>query len=1188
MRRLRLLLFLAAAFGLCALWIHDRTPQERLAAAAADLQQRIDLASVTLAREAAAVLGADTLPMAEGQAPGEGGSRFFRDTEVTAWTDHAPISDPSLLHARGSHLVLPDGIYLHAFATRGTTSVHALQRVWFRPPFENTYLHDHFDPGFTLDKGIVAEPGPGMGSVVRAADGQVMFRLQWQDDSPLPGKRSLVSILCAFAAIACAVAALGMVASALPGTAAPLLLFLSVLLGARLATLAHGSFDALTSFPLFDPSLFASSLFMPSLGDLLINVAVLLCASLFIRRILRRTAAPGLPWLWAVAATLVLFATASATGAVMIALVHDGNVSLNLFRVQDLNGYSMAALFAIGLLLVAWCILADAFIRLAVGAVSPARLLVLVAVAASGLALANHLAGNYDLVLAGWPVPVLLLLYHVRQQPGTIPFLVLIATLALFTAHVLNRQTIKRTELDRDTLAENATTREDPVVELLFGEASREIGRDVTLARWAQASSPCTSVDLDRLVRQPFFSGYWDRYDLRIHLASAGGRFCSTSPDAPSTALAIEDRFQQGVPVAAQGDLRITDRPGEDALYIGRLMLGAAVLYVEVRPRLVSDGLGFPELLLAGDRPSSMKPGRFARARYERGVLTFSTGNFVFPITWRRAVPPQGLQWKEKGYDLLAQGDPHGTLMVLGSRMPTWLDHVTTFSYLFLFFCLLAMGLAAFGMAFGVVRPGFPGVSGKVRAGVAGFAVASLVLFAFGMRQMLDARREERGTRTLDERSRGVVAELRQTLRGEGALTPGMAPYLDHLLGNLSNVFFTDLTLYAPNGVMLATSREQVFNTGLLGRRMDPRAYQRIAVEGAASFINSERIGTASFSTAYMPFRNDQGEVLAYLALPYFARQGEVEQERAAGYVALVNLFTLLFLLSVVAAALITHWTTRPLELLRRGLERIGLGSRNEPINYRGNDELGQLVQVYNRKVEELRESAMKLARSERESAWREMAKQVAHEIKNPLTPMKLNIQQFQRTWNPAQPDAKERLDRFSNGLVEQIDALGRIAGEFSDFARMPHAQAETINLQEVAAASVALFANQPEARVTLHPGPALTVHADREHLLRVFNNLIKNALQAIPEGASGRVDVVLRQESDQAIVEVRDNGTGISEADRERIFQPSFTTKSSGMGLGLAMVQRMVENAGGTVWFTTEEGKGSSFFVALPLEKVE
>ena len=470
---------------------------------------------------------------------------------------------------------------------------------------------------------------------------------------------------------------------------------------------------------------------------------------------------------------------------------------------------------------------------------------------------------------------------------------------------------------------------------------------------------------------------------------------------------------------------------------MGHLWLDSTQLFVELRPRLVADGLGFPELLLAGQRPSPFKPGRFVRARYERGVLTSSSGPFVFPISWKRPIPPDGLHWIDNGYDLLAQGDPHGALLVLGTRIPSWWDHVTTFSYLFLFFCLLAAMVGGIGLLFSKDRTVTMGISGKVRLGVAGFAIVSLLIFTFGMRRMLDVRQEQRSSRTLDERSRGVLAELRQTLRGEGVLAPSMTPYLDHLLGNLSNVFFTDLTLYDPKGVLFATSREQVFNTGLLGRRMDPRAYQRLAVEGASSFIHGEHIGTATFSTAYMPFRNDQGEVLAYLALPYFARQGEVEQERAAGFVALVNLFTLLFLLSVVAAALITHWTTRPLELLRRGLERIGLGARNEPINYRGNDELGQLVSVYNGKVDELRESAMKLARSERESAWREMAKQVAHEIKNPLTPMKLNIQQFQRTWSPELPDARPGWTGSVMDWCSRSKALSRIAGEFSDFAQM-------------------------------------------------------------------------------------------------------------------------------------------------------
>jgi signal transduction histidine kinase len=1124
------------------------------------------------------------LAMSKGHSTGEGGLRLYRGDSVIAWTDHAPISDAALDSARAMLLTLPDGIYLHAFADHGAVNAHGIRRVWFKPPFENPYLHEHFDPGFILASGVVAEQGPGLGAVVRDADGAVVMRLRWADDAATPGARSLMALLLALAAITCAVGALWTFAFTLKGAARQLLIFLPVLLGARLATLAMGNLPYLASYPLFDPTLFASSFFMPSLGDLLINAAVLLCAALFTRDALRRAAPPAHPRRSTVLALVLLLLCARGINAVMIALVHDSSVSLDLFRVQDFNGYSLAALLAIGAFLGAWCILAYSLVRWLRDVPAPRWKLVAAVLATTAWIGINHAAGVYDLMLALWPLPVLWLLYRFQLRTGTIPALLLVAVLALFTAHVLNRQTLKRTAMDRTALADMATTREDPVIELLFSEAEREVARDPALAAWLAQDQPCNAIELDHRVRQPFFSGYWDRYDLRVHLISHNGRnLCSTSPDAPASPQVIHDRFEQGVPVGSNPDLRLTDRPGEDALYIGRMALGGAELFVELRPRLVTDGLGFPELLLAGDRPASFKPGRFVRARYERGVLTASSGPFVFPVSWHRGMTDDGVRWTEGGYDLLAKGDPHGALLVLGMRIPTWRDHVTTFSYLFLFYCLLA-ALAALVPA--LRRPELPGISGKVRIGVAGFAIISLLLFAFGMQHMLDSRRAEQNQRTLDERSRGVLAELRQTLRGEGALAPSMAPYLDHLLGNLSNVFFTDLTLYAPDGVMLATSREQVFNTGLLGRRMDPLAFQHIAVNGEASFINREHIGTASFSTAYMPFRNDQGQVLAYLALPYFARQGEVEQERAAGFVALVNLFTFLFLLSVVAAALITHWTTRPLELLRRGLERIGLGARNEPINYRGNDELGQLVRVYNRKVEELRESALKLARSERESAWREMAKQVAHEIKNPLTPMKLNIQQFRRTWDPAMPDARERLDRFSSGLVEQIDVLSRIAGEFSHFAQVPPAQPRPVDLAEVARTAVQLFADTPGHTVRLQGEGPLPVLADREHLLRVFNNLIKNALQAVPGERQGRVEVVLRRSGDEAVAEVRDNGTGIAPEDRDRIFQPSFTTKTSGMGLGLAMVKRMVEQAGGRVWFETEKGVGTRFHVALPLDK--
>src|SRR5690606_16105128 len=363
MRRPLLLLLLALALLIGAALIHERPPQERLVSAAAELQVRVDQAYAGLSAMATAALDADTIPMDGEHGQGETGLRLFKDHVVTAWTDHAPISDATLDTARATQLTLPDGIYLHAHATDRDRSAHALQRVWFRPPFENQYLNKHFDPGFTLAKGVMATEESGLGPVVRDADGQVMLRLEWADENPSPGVRSLAVLILLLLATALSIAALWTLALRIPSAPLALAGFLAVLLGVRLATLAYGSFEALATYAVFDPSLFASSFFMPSLGDLLINTGILLCAALFTRQVLLRQSVLRHAQAAAAGAMVLLFFCAGGIGSVMIALVHDSSVSLDLFRVQGFNGYSVAALTAIGVLLFAWCVLADALVR---------------------------------------------------------------------------------------------------------------------------------------------------------------------------------------------------------------------------------------------------------------------------------------------------------------------------------------------------------------------------------------------------------------------------------------------------------------------------------------------------------------------------------------------------------------------------------------------------------------------------------------------------------------------------------------------------------------------------------------------------------------------------------------------------------------------------------------------------------
>jgi two-component system nitrogen regulation sensor histidine kinase NtrY len=1180
---------LALLAGSAFYFLKERPPDERLLTATQALQASTDRLSANLLREAEAacaafqVDGQSSLPLAGQQNPT--GLRVYREGHVVAWSDRAPISDEALDTCRTAHLVLPNGVYLHAYAVNGGVEAHALARLWFDPPIKNQYLQPRFEPAIHAPSGLTAGMVAGPRTSLHDAQGQNLFGLQWSaeqaTDLPLARIRLVLLLLtCALLLVASWTALRDSLGK---WWCIPVFILVSALV--RWGLLAQGRLASLVDPLLFDPSLYASSIITPSLGDLLVNATWIMLLTLFMRRALLKPRTRGMAWIALTTLTLAWFGLAWWIDQVMVGLVRDSSIRLDLFHVQGLDAYSWVALLSLAVLLLGWCSLADALAR------NMERLLPTIRglgflVLLTALFVLAHAPGSADQAAWSlWPMAATLLLLwpHRKRMLGVFS---LIALFAFLTAHVLDQQSLERARMEREAIAETSTPREDAVIELLFAEAGKELANSNAIATWMRHGGPCTATELDRLVRQPYFTGYWDRFDLRLHLISAAGRsYCSTSPDATASARTIMDRYDQAVPSRADSDLRMAEKPGEEALYLGRIPLPGGLLVVEIRPRLIADGLGFPELLLAGERNTTRPEGEHARARYERGVLAESSGKLPFPVLWHRPVPDAGTRWQDRGVEYVAQGDPQSALVVVASRMPTWLDHVTAFSFLFLFFSLVTAAAGLFQWFFSRPRPALvSGVRGKVRIGVFSFAVIGLALFTLGMRQLLNDRSGRRANDAMGQRARGVLAELRQTLRGEDRLDASMGPYLDHLLSNLSNVFFTDLSLYATDGQLLATSREQVFNAGLLGRRMDPVAYRQMALASAGSFVQEEHIGNAGFTTAYAPFRNDRGDVLAYLAMPYFARQGELEQERAAGYAALVNLFTLLFLLSALAATLITSWTTRPLDLLRRGLERIALGRRNLPIAYNGQDELGDLVRVYNDKVEELRLSAERLARSERESAWREMARQVAHEIKNPLTPMKLAIQQFERSWTPDAPDAKDRLKRLTNGLVEQIDALGRIAGEFSDFAQMPPAHPQTIDLRDLAAAAVVLFAAEEPAPVRLVQGPPVHVLADKEHMLRVLNNLVKNGLQAVPETRIPQVIVSIRPVNGEALMEVRDNGSGIPPEATPRIFTPNFTTKTSGMGLGLAMVKRMVENAGGRVWFETKEGTGTSFFVALPL----
>ena len=350
--------------------------------------------------------------------------------------------------------------------------------------------------------------------------------------------------------------------------------------------------------------------------------------------------------------------------------------------------------------------------------------------------------------------------------------------------------------------------------------------------------------------------------------------------------------------------------------------------------------------------------------------------------------------------------------------------------------------------------------------------------------------------------------------------------------------------------------------------------------------VQEETVSSLRNLSIYAAVRDDNGNVDAYLNVPYFLSQIDLNQEISNFLVTIINLNAFIFLIAGVIALFITNRITRSFSIIGDKMKEVQLGKTNEEIEWNYKDEIGELVQQYNKMVHQLEQSAEALAKSEREGAWREMARQVAHEIKNPLTPMKLSIQYLQKAINNNHTNVKELTSNVANTLIEQIDHLSKIAADFSRFANIGNKHVERFDLHHILASLVDLYQANPKITLMWNKTPTpLIMEADKTHMNRLFTNLLTNAVDACADNEKCFIEIREEIRNNQVLISIKDNGEGIVEETRAKIFVPNFTTKTSGTGLGLAMCKSIVEQANGRIWFETEVGEGSSFYVELPLD---
>ena len=397
----------------------------------------------------------------------------------------------------------------------------------------------------------------------------------------------------------------------------------------------------------------------------------------------------------------------------------------------------------------------------------------------------------------------------------------------------------------------------------------------------------------------------------------------------------------------------------------------------------------------------------------------------------------------------------------------------------------------------------------------------------------------------------------------------------------ISQVHDMELYIYDLNGKLLIKSNETFFRD-TTNTLISPNILKELEASPNRRFLKHSEVNNQKFQSSYTYINDSQFKPLAILYLPYLQDDKKLQKDLNDFLMKLGEVYLFMLLIAILMSYFLSKYITKSLKIVSGKIIETRLDKRNQKIEIdNAPHEIYALVAAYNSMIDELEESAVKLATGEREQAWREMAKQVAHEIKNPLTPMRLSVQSFQRNFDPNDPNIHFKIEEYSNTLIHQIDTMSAIASAFSNFAKMPAQQNEILNVPKIVKLALDIF-NEDYIIFTTEKDEILAKF-DRTQLIRVVTNLVKNAIQALEGVANPKILVRVEELATMVSISVSDNGIGIAEENKEKVFEPKFTTKTSGMGLGLAMVKNLVETYGGSITLSSKRNKGTIFTVRFP-----
>ena len=562
---------------------------------------------------------------------------------------------------------------------------------------------------------------------------------------------------------------------------------------------------------------------------------------------------------------------------------------------------------------------------------------------------------------------------------------------------------------------------------------------------------------------------------------------------------------------------------------------------------------------------------------YKHNILDYKFGNYYYPNNLKNFIAQEeGIHKGRKFKHFILNDIKNNKSIVVSIESERWMRFVAPFSIIF-----LALLLAYFLFIYiehdrrGIIKNSF---HSKMQLTIVltltiSFVAIGITSFLFLQNNIIKKTQIEQYKQANIIRNR-----LETNILSDNSLTN--YKYLSYL----QETFFCDINIYNVDGLLINTTLQ---NT-IMSDTIEAHAYEAIIKDGAGYQVQSELFDDEKCTSYYFPILDETNSLVAILNVIYFDSKTEYDDQLSTFALNYVNIIIVLLGISSIIVLLITRKMLKPLKIIEIQMGKIRLDGNNEPINFKGRDEIGALVEQYNKMCRQLEESANKLARNERETAWREMARQVAHEIKNPLTPMRLNIEYLQMLWDRKDPKFEENFKETLNSLLEQIETLSKIATAFSDYAKLPANSPTLFDLSELLKSTINLYNVKNNINITLsyNENDDCSLFADKNNLGRVIGNIIKNAIQAIGNKSDGRIDLTLNKLGERYKIDIADNGCGIKDEDKAKIFFPNFTTKSSGMGVGLSVSKDIVQAMGGDITFTSKVGKGTVFTIDIPILK--